>query len=136
MENKNNRKSVIGYTTGVFDLFHSGHVRILKRAKSLCDFLIVGVTTDEACQYKNKVPVIPFENRCDVVEACRYVDTVVPQTNHDKIEAHNRYKFNLMFVGDDWYLSKNWKSYEAKLMALEVSIIYFPYTKKCQFNIN
>ena len=130
MKDKKNRNSIIGYTTGVFDLFHVGHVNLLKRAKSLCDFLIVGVTTDEACGYKNKVPVIAFEDRCDVVAGCRYVDCVVPQANHDKIEAHSRYKFDLMFVGDDWYQSDNWKTYEAKLEALNVRIIYFPYTLK------
>lgn len=126
----NNRNVVIGYTTGVFDLFHVGHVNILKRAKSLCDFLIVGVTTDEASQYKNKIPVIPFEDRCGVVEACRYVDCVVPQTSHDKVEAYNRYKFNVMFVGDDWYQTKNWEIFESQLIKLGVKIIYYPYTNK------
>ena len=130
MGSKKKQGNVIGYTTGVYDLFHVGHVNLLKRARSLCDFLIVGVTTDEGCQYKNKVPVITFEDRCDVVAGCRYVDCVVPQTNHNKIEAHGRYKFDLMFVGDDWYKSENWESYEHELKALDVKIIYFPYTTK------
>lgn len=123
-------RQVIGYTTGVFDLFHVGHVKILERARSLCDFLIVGVTTDEACKYKNKTPVIDFYDRCEVVKACQYVDCVVPQEDHDKLAAHDRYKFDIMFVGDDWYQSENWEVYEADLSHRNVRVVYFPYTKK------
>ena len=130
MHSHNNSSHVIGYTTGVFDLFHVGHVNLLRRARSLCDFLIVGVTTDKACSYKGKVPVIGFDDRCDVVQACRYVDCVVPQENHDKLAAYSRYKFNVMFVGDDWYQSDRWKEYEEALQELNVRIVYFPYTTK------
>ncbi len=83
-----NKKFKIGYTTGAFDLFHIGHVNILKRSKELCDYLIVGVSTDELVKsYKNKTPIIPFEERMEIVRACRYVDEVVPQINRDKLEA-------------------------------------------------
>ncbi len=76
---------IIGYTTGVFDMFHIGHLNILRRAKEKCDYLIVGVSTDELVQsYKNKTPIIPFDQRCAIVGAVRYVDEVVPQTSMDK----------------------------------------------------
>lgn len=120
---------IIGYTTGVFDLFHVGHVNILRNAKSLCDRLIVGVSTDSLVSYKNKKPVIPFEERIEIIRSCRYVDLAVPQYNMDKLDAHARYKFNMMFVGDDWYKTDKWLDIDSKLNEKGVKIIYFPYTK-------
>jgi len=120
---------IIGYTTGVFDLFHVGHVTILKNAKSMCDKLIVGVSSDELVSYKNKRAVIPFEERMQIVSACKYVDLTVPQLNMDKLEAHRRYKFSKMFVGDDWFDSEKWKDFDQKFSKIGVDIIYFPYTK-------
>lgn len=119
---------IIGYTTGVFDLFHIGHLNLLKNAKGLCDKLIVGVSTDEIVQYKNKTPVIPFEDRIEIVRSIKFVDIAIPQKNIDKYEAWNRLKFNRMFVGDDWYNSESWNSYEEKLSQVGVDIIYLPYT--------
>lgn len=120
---------VIGYTTGVFDLFHIGHVNILRNAKSLCEKLVVGVTVDDLVAYKNKRSVIPFEERIEIVRACRYVDLAVPQDTMDKFDAYNRYKFNIMFVGDDWYKTDKWKNFDKQFSDLGVSVIYFPYTK-------
>lgn len=120
---------VIGYTTGVFDLFHSGHVNLLRNAKSMCDKLIVGVTVDKLVAYKNKKAAIQFEDRCTVVRACRYVDLVVAQETMDKLDAYRRYKFNIMFVGDDWYGTEKWNTIEAELKTCDVRLIYFPYTK-------
>ena len=120
---------IIGYTTGVFDLFHVGHLNILRNAKAMCDRLIVGVTIDELVAYKNKSAVIPFEERIEIVRMCKYVDLAVPQTNMDKLEAHDRYGLNLMFVGDDWFKSDKWNAFEAELQQRSVKIIYFPYTK-------
>ena len=120
---------VIGYTSGVYDLFHVGHVNVLRNAKSLCDRLIVGVTIDSLVAYKNKKAVIPFEERIEIVKACRYVDLAVPQETMDKLDAHNRYKFNIMFVGDDWYNSDKWSELDQNFKLLNVKIIYFPYTK-------
>lgn len=120
---------IIGYTTGVFDLFHIGHINILKNAKSMCDKLIVGVSIDELVKYKNKRAVIPFEERIEIIQSCKYVDIAVPQETHDKIEAYNRYKFNIMFVGDDWYKNEKWNLYENQLKKYSVKIVYFPYTK-------
>ena len=120
---------IIGYTTGVYDLFHVGHVRMLRNAASLCDRLIVGVTTDELVSYKNKRAVIPFEERLEIVRSCRYVDLAVPQENMDKLEALDRYKFHKMFVGDDWFKTQKWNEFEVQLRERAVDIIYFPYTK-------
>ncbi len=123
------KKEVIGYTTWVYDLFHIGHVTLLKRAKALCDKLIVWVTTDDLVSYKWKKSVIPFEERIQVVEACRYVDMVVPQETMDKMDAYNRYKFDAMFVWDDWYKTDKWNKIEEELTEKWVKIVYFPYTK-------
>lgn len=120
---------IIGYTTGVFDLFHIGHVNILKNAKALCDQLIVGVSSDDLVSYKNKKPVIPYEERVEIVSACKYVDLVVPQLDMDKLDQHSRYKFDIMFVGDDWYKESKWEKIESDLSTRGVRIIYFPYTK-------
>ena len=120
---------IIGYTTGVYDLFHVGHLNVLRNAKSMCDRLIVGVTTDELVSYKNKRAVIPFEERIQIIRGCKYVDLAVPQENMDKIEAYERYNFNIMFVGDDWFNTKKWNEIEKKLQKVNVRIIYFPYTK-------
>ncbi len=123
------KNSIIGYTTGVFDLFHVGHLTLLKRAKSLCDKLIVGVTTDELVTYKLKKAVIPFEERAKIVSYIKYVDTVVPQENMDKMDAWKRLKFDVLFVGDDWYQTEKWQELEKQFTNVGVKIIYFPYTK-------
>ena len=120
---------IIGYTTGVFDLFHIGHLTLLKNAKGLCDKLIVGVTTDELVSYKNKRAVIPFDERVEIVRNISFVDAVVPQSSMDKFEAWNKIKFDVMFVGDDWYDTPKWKELDLKFKDLGVNIIYFPYTK-------
>ena len=120
---------IIGYTTGVFDLFHIGHLNLLKNAKGLCDKLIVGITTDELVSYKNKRAVIPFDERVEIVRNISFVDAVVPQSSMDKFEAWNKIKFDVMFVGDDWYNTPKWKELDLKFKDLGVNIIYFPYTK-------
>jgi len=119
---------VIGYTSGVFDLFHVGHVNLLKNSSSLCDRLIVGVTVDDLVLYKNKRSVIPFDERVEIVRNSRYVDLVVPQVTMDKLDAYHRYKFDVMFVGDDWYKTEKWEVIERELKNFGVKIIYFPYT--------
>ena len=120
---------VIGYTTGVYDMFHIGHLNILKRAKEQCDFLIVGVSTDELVQHdKNKTPIIPFEERCKIVEAIKYVDKVVPQENKDKFAAWESLHFNKMFVGSDWKGTQQWLSYEKQFAPVGVEIVYLDHT--------
>ena len=119
----------IGYTTGVFDLFHIGHLNILKRARLECDYLIVGITTDElAMSVKGEKPFIPFEERMEIVEAIKFVDEVVPQVNYDKMEAWNNLKFDMMFVGDDWKGTEEWIRIENDFGKYEIEVIYFPYT--------
>jgi glycerol-3-phosphate cytidylyltransferase len=121
----------IGYTTGVFDLFHIGHLNILRNAKLECDYLIVGITTDElSLKEKGRTPVIPFFERMTIVESIKYVDSVVPQVNYDKIEAWNNLKFNIMFVGDDWQGTEKWNMLDDKFKNLGVKISYFPYTRQ------
>lgn len=120
---------IIGYTTGVYDLFHIGHLNLLKRAKSQCDHLIVGVTTDELCESrKNKRPVIPFAERLEIVKNIRFVDEVVPQADMDKFGAWRRYGFHKMFVGDDWKGTPQWNQLETQFAEVGVEIVYFPYT--------
>ena len=120
---------IIGYTTGVYDLFHVGHVNLLRNAKALCDKLIVGVTLDELVMYKNKKSVIPFNERIEVVKSCKYVDLAIPQTSIDKVESVKKLKATRLFVGDDWYEDKKWKSMEEELGTHNCKVIYFPYTK-------
>lgn len=119
----------IGYTTGVYDLFHIGHLNLLKNAKGLCDKLIVGVTVDELVKYKNKRAIIPFEDRIEIVRSIKYVDAAIPQTDIDKFAAWEKLKFDILFVGDDWYKSDSWQEMEAKFKKVGVKIVYFPYTK-------
>lgn len=124
------KKYKVGYTTGVFDLFHIGHLNILKKAKEQCEYLIVGVSTDEnVLSYKKKTPVIPFEERIAIVEALKYVDEVVPQTNMDKFQAWEKLKFNAIFHGDDWKGSNMYEQIERKFNEVGVEMVYFPYTK-------
>ncbi|MBO5007463.1 MAG: adenylyltransferase/cytidyltransferase family protein [Clostridia bacterium] len=122
-------KYKIGYTTGVFDMFHIGHLNILRRAKEQCDYLIVGVSTDELVQKnKNKTPVIPLEQRMEIVKAIRYVDEVVIQPDKDKFGAWQKYKFDKMFVGSDWQGTPEWTEFEKQFAQSGVEIVYLPHT--------
>lgn len=119
----------IGYTTGVYDLFHIGHLNLLKNAKGLCDKLIVGVTVDDLVAYKGKHPMIPFEDRIEIVRSIRYVDAAVPQYDMDKLKACKELGATVLFVGDDWYGTDKWKAYEKEFNEEKIKIVYFPYTK-------
>ncbi|MCC8073233.1 MAG: adenylyltransferase/cytidyltransferase family protein [Clostridiales bacterium] len=125
-------KFKVGYTTGVYDLFHIGHLNLLKRAKEHCDYLIVGVTTDEVCEKsKNKKPVISFEDRSAIVEAIKYVDRVVPQTGYDledKMNAWQELKFDAVFVGSDWQGTEKWNEIEKAFAKKGVTVCYLPHT--------
>jgi glycerol-3-phosphate cytidylyltransferase len=120
---------IIGYTTGVFDLFHIGHLNLLRNARALCDKLIVGVSTDELVSYKLKRAVIPFSERLEIVRGLRCVDAAIPQETMDKFAMWEKLKFDIMFVGDDWYKTEKWQEYEARFAAVGVRIVYFPYTQ-------
>jgi glycerol-3-phosphate cytidylyltransferase len=123
------KKHKIGYTAGVFDLFHIGHLNILKKAKEECDYLIVAVTTDELVGYKNKKAIIPQDERMKIVESIKFVDKVVFQYDMDKISAWKKYQFDVMFVGDDWKGTEKWNAFEKEFSEFGVDIIYFPYTQ-------
>lgn len=121
---------IIGYTAGVFDLFHVRHLFLLKNAKKMCDTLVVGVTTDELALYKGKKPVIPFEERMEIVRSCKYVDLVVPQNNMDKVRTCKMLNATVLFVGEDWYGTDKWKKYEEELKVEGVKVVYLPRIQK------
>ena len=122
-------KKITGYTTGVFDLFHIGHLNLLQNARSLCDQLMVGVTTDELVLYKNKKAVIPFLERLEIVRNIKCVDVAISQPDMDKFKAWEKLKFNILFVGDDWFNDPKWQEIESKFKKVDVKVVYFPYTK-------
>ncbi|MFI3300625.1 MAG: adenylyltransferase/cytidyltransferase family protein [Candidatus Gastranaerophilales bacterium] len=119
----------IGYTSGVYDLFHIGHLNLLKNAKGLCDKLIVGVTIDKLVEYKNKRSVIPFEERIEIVRSIKCVDAAIPQEELDKFKMWEKLHFDILFVGDDWFSHPSWQEMEEKFKKVGVRVVYFPYTK-------
>ena len=122
-------KYKIGYTTGVFDMFHIGHLNIIKHAKEYCDFLIVGVSTDELVEmYKDKKPIIPLQERMKIVEAIRYVDKVVIQTSMDKLKAWEELGFDAIFHGDDWKNSSMYNAIEEEFSKVGVDMVFLPHT--------
>lgn len=130
LDDLNLNKEIVGYTTGVFDLFHVGHLNVLRNAKALCSKLIVGVTTDKLVEYKHKKSVIPYDERSEIIRNLKFVDMVIPQEEIDKFEIWKKLKFDILFVGDDWHDTPSWNVYEEKLKAEDVKVIYLPYTKK------
>ena len=123
------KKYKIGYTTGVFDMFHIGHLNILKRAKEQCDYLIVGVTTDELCfSRKNKYPIISFAERSEIVGAIKYVDKVVVQSDMDKFAAVKKHGCDVVFVGSDWQGTASWNEYEKQFKTLGCDVVYLDHT--------
>lgn len=123
------KKYNVGYTTGVFDMFHVGHLNILKNAKKQCDYLIVGVSTDEVVeQYKHKKPIIPFKDRLAILESIKYVDKVVPQYSMNKMDAWKKYKFNVLFHGSDWKDSQMYNKIIEELNSVNVDVVFLPHT--------
>ncbi len=123
------KKMIIGYTAGVYDLFHIGHLNLLKNAKGMCDKLIVGVTTDDLVKYKGKTAMIPYEDRAEIVRSIKYVDAVVPQQDMDKLTMCKKLGASYLFVGDDWYNTEKWNKYEEEFKKEGIKIVYFPYTQ-------
>ena len=124
-------KKIIGYTTGVFDMFHIGHLHLLKKAKNRCDYLIVGVSTDNLVEsYKNKTPIIPFEHRLEIVSSLKFVDEVIAVAHRDKLQAFFDVGYDVLFVGDDWQGSDIFNSLEKSLEKHNAKVEYFPYTKE------
>ena len=123
------KKYKIGYTTGVFDMFHIGHLNILRRAKEYCEVLIVGVTTDRlSYERKNKYPIICQEERMQIVEAIRYVDKVIPQDDMDKLSAVKEYNVDAVFVGSDWKNTSSWVKYEKEFKEVGCEVVYLEHT--------
>ena len=123
------KKYKIGYTTGVFDMFHIGHLNILKRAKEQCEYLIVGVSTDElSISRKNKKPIICEKDRATIVGAIRYVDHVVFQYDMDKLAAVKKYGADAVFVGSDWKGTPSWNQYEKEFAEFGCAVVYLDYT--------
>lgn len=123
------KHEIIGYTAGVFDLFHIGHLNLLKNARGMCDRLVVGVTVDDLVLYKNKRAVIPFNERIEIVRSIKYVDAAVPQEDMDKVAMCKKLNADILFVGDDWYKTPKWESLQKELEELNIRVVYFPYTK-------
>ena len=123
------KKYKIGYTTGVYDMFHIGHLNILKRAKEQCDYLIVGVTTDELCFLrKNKYPIINQYDRAAIVAAIKYTDKVVFQTDMDKIKPVVENDVDVVFVGSDWKGTPQWNDYEKQFKSVGCDVVYLSHT--------
>ena len=127
---KRDNEHLIGYTTGVFDLFHIGHLNIIKNAKANCDFLIIGVTSDDLAEkLKNKRPVIPLSERLEIIKSIKFVDKVIVQNSIDEISDFHRLHFNIIFKGSDWRDTSKWTALEIEFAKLNVKVKYFPYTK-------
>ncbi|AIT10012.1 glycerol-3-phosphate cytidylyltransferase [Candidatus Francisella endociliophora] len=123
-------KKIVGYTTGVYDMFHVGHLHLLKRAKNHCDYLIVGVSTDDlVMEYKKKLPIIPFEHRLEIISSLKFVDEVVAVSHRDKEKAYLDVGYDVLFVGDDWKGSQIFNNLERFLKKNGARIEYFPYTQ-------
>ena len=126
------KKYKVGYTTGVFDMFHIGHLNILKRAKEQCDFLIVGVSTDEVVEKnKNKKPIISFDERVAIVDSIKFVDFVIPQDDYGiegKLKVVKENAIDVVFVGSDWQGTDKWNKFEEELAKINCRVVYLPHT--------
>jgi len=126
------KKYKVGYIAGVFDLFHIGHLNLIRNAKSECEYLIVGVLTDDlVMHFKKQLPYIPEQERKEIVNALKYVDETVfvDKSNIDKVAAWNLYHFDCLFSGDDWKGNESWIRDKKRLNALGADIHFFEYTK-------
>ena len=122
-------KYKLGYTTGVYDMFHIGHLNILRRAKEQCEFLVVGVTTDSLCYHrKNQHPIINEAERLEIVKAIRYVDKASYQNSMDKINAVKEIGADVVFVGSDWKGTDAWKKYEKEFASVGCDVVYLDHT--------
>lgn len=127
---KDKTKITVGFTLGCFDLFHIGHINLLRNAKALCDKLIVGVCSDEYMIKSKREPIYSLRDRMEILKACKYCDVVVPEGTIEKLELYNKYKFDVLFVGSDWYEDERYINWEKQLKEYGVSVVYLPYTKE------
>jgi glycerol-3-phosphate cytidylyltransferase len=123
------RSGVVGYVPGAWDMFHIGHLNILKRARERCGFLIVGVVTDDVLfEAKGKHPVVPLDERLDVVRSMSLVDEAVVDLSSDKVVMWRKLHFDVLFKGDDWKGTAKGDRLEAGMASVGASVVYFPYT--------
>ncbi len=121
--------AVIGYCPGVFDMFHVGHLNILRRARLDCDYLIAGVVTDEVVeQIKGHLPIVPLTERLQIVQGLRCVDEVIPDWSIEKIDIWRQVQFDVIFKGDDWRGTPKGDRLESSFVEVGVAVVYFPYT--------
>ena len=121
---------VIGYTQGTFDMFHIGHLNLIRNAKMHCDYLIVGVNAVALVEsYKHKKPIVPLEERAEIVRAIRYVDQVIITDTLDKREIWNKIRFDEIYIGDDWKGNERWEKTGKQMEELGARLVYLPYTK-------
>lgn len=119
-----------GYTDGVYDLFHIGHLKMIQSAKEYCEYLIVGVHSDEVVnEYKHHYPIIPENERREIIQNLKCVDEAIITRFRDKIKLWELYKFDAIFIGDDWKGTERWNRFEKELASIGVDVIYIPYTK-------
>ena len=124
------KKYKIGYTDGVFDLFHVGHLNMISTAKENCDYLIVGVHGDDVVkEYKKRTPIINENDRKRIIESIKGVDKAVINTFRDKLKLWELYHFDVVFIGDDWKGTERWNNFERILGEVGVDVVYVPYTK-------
>jgi glycerol-3-phosphate cytidylyltransferase len=122
---------VVGYVPGAWDMFHIGHLNLIKRARAQCDYLVVGVVTDEVLELaKNKRPVVPLAERLEVVRSMDLVDQAVTDLSSDKLVMWELLHFDLLFKGDDWKGTPSGDRLEATMNSVGVEVVYFPYTTR------
>lgn len=131
IKKKNNKKKYrIGYTQGVYDLFHIGHLNLLLHAKEQCQYLIVGVNSDELVRvYKKKIPVINEEDRYRIIENLKVVDEVVIVSTLDKKALWEELRFDVVFIGDDWKGNPRWERTQIELSNVGVDVVFLPHTE-------
>jgi glycerol-3-phosphate cytidylyltransferase len=119
---------IIGYASGVFDLFHIGHLNVLKHARAQCDYLVAGVLTDEAASHKGHAPVVPLHERLEIVRSMAYVDEAIIDNTLEKMEAWRQVGFHRLFKGEDWKGTPRGVQWERDFSAVGVEVVYLPYT--------
>ena len=123
-------EKVIGYTQGTFDMFHIGHLNLKKKTKRHCDYLVVGVNSDDLVEsYKNKRPIIPLDERVEIMRAIKYVDEVIVTNTLDKKEIWEKVRFNEIYIGDDWKGNERWEKTGKEMEQLGAKLVFLPYTK-------
>jgi glycerol-3-phosphate cytidylyltransferase len=121
--------AVVGYAPGAYDLFHVGHLNVLRQAREMCDVLVAGVVADEICELTKGVrPFVPLEERLDIVRSIGIVDSVHAETTPDKLDAWQEVRFDRIFKGDDWRGTAKGRDLEERRGAVGVEVVYFPYT--------